>query len=229
MQISRKVILLLSIVCIIFFGAYLSCSKYLSVQQILVHRAYLLQLTQQHPFSSVLIFIAAYALLVILVIPEAGILTITAGLLFGTWKATVYVTFAAMLGACISFFIVRTYIRSYIEKYYGDHYFKTFNAAFIRHGVLYLLAMRLIPVFPFVIVNILASLTTISFITYFWTAFVGIIPITIIYAMAGEQLQTINSAHDILSGKMLLTVSLLGFFIIGIIFGKKILQKKYRH
>lgn len=229
MKISRKITLSLAALLILIFIGYLAFSRYLSVEQIKLHRTYLLSLTQHYPILSVLIFMAVYALLVIVAIPEAGILTITGGLLFGALRATLYVTLAAMIGASISFFIIRLYIRSYIEKYYGDHYFKTFNTAFARHGVFYLLAMRLIPIFPFVMTNVLASLTNVSFITYFWTALVGIIPITFMYSFAGQQLQTLNSVNDIFSGRMLAVFTIMGLFILAIGIGKQWLAKKYSH
>lgn len=229
MKISRKVTLALTALLVLIFLAYLAFSRYLSLEQIKLHRAYLVGLAQQYPVLSVLIYIFIYALLVNLAIPEAGILTITGGLLFGAWKSTLYVTFAAMVGACMSFFIIRLYLRSYLEKYYGDHYFKAFNTAFTQHGVFYLLAMRLIPIFPFVMTNVLASLTNISFFTYFWTALVGILPITFIYSLAGEQLQTINSPSDIFSTRMIILFTVMGLFILAIGLGKQWLAKKYNH
>ena len=164
-----------------------------------------------HPVSSPLIYIAAYALAVALSIPGAAVLTIAGGFLFGVIRAALYVNMGALVGSTIAFLITRYLLGDWLQKKYGPR-LQWFNREMISHGPHYLLALRFMPVFPFFLVNILAGLTRIRLITFIWTTSIGILPGDLVYSYAGSRIDSIASAGDIFSARILTAFVLLVFF-----------------
>jgi len=182
--------------------------KYWSLMALKQNADQLADLAQAHPILAPLFYILFYIFYTALSIPEAVILTVAGGFVFGAIKATIFITFAATVGGTISFLAIRYLFGKKIQKKYTAH-FTRFNRAIKTYGASYLLIVRFIVIIPFFLVNILAALTPIPLSTFMITTAIGIIPGTFIYALAGEQLHAINSLQDIFTPRTILLFILL--------------------
>ena len=164
-----------------------------------------------HYLLSVASFIAVYVLATALSIPGAVILTLAGGFLFGTAASVIYVDAGATAGAACAFLSARYLLGNRLQQKYGGQLAK-FNGEMDLNGASYLLTLRLIPVFPFFLINFLAGLTKVPLRTFLWTTSLGIIPGTAVFAFAGRQLGSIDSPADILSKKVIVAFAALGLF-----------------
>jgi pyruvate/2-oxoglutarate dehydrogenase complex dihydrolipoamide dehydrogenase (E3) component/uncharacterized membrane protein YdjX (TVP38/TMEM64 family) len=158
---------------------------------------------------AILLFLAVYVLVTALSIPGAVIMTLAAGALFGLLLGTVLVSFASTIGATLAFLVARFLLRQPLRDRYGER-LKTFDAGIERDGPFYLFTLRLVPLFPFFMINLLAGLTGLRTWTYFWVSQVGMLPGTVVYVYAGTQLARIESPSDVLSPGMIAAFALIG-------------------
>lgn len=207
---AARILLIASIGVVVVAALFYSAGiyKYWSLIQLKQHADQLAAVAQQHPIMAPLGYILFYILFTALSIPEAVILTITGGFLFGAWRATCYIVVAATTGGTLSFLSIRYLVGKKIQKKYTGQ-FARFNRAIKTYGALYLLMVRFIVIIPFVVVNMLAALTTIPVTTFIFTTALGIIPGTFVYALAGQHLHTINSLQDILTWQTIMLLLML--------------------
>ena len=163
------------------------------------------------PWGVGLAFLAVYVLVTALSLPGAVILTLAAGALFGLAWGTLIVSFASSLGATLAFLASRYVLRDTIQRRFGDR-LKAINEGMTKDGALYLFTLRLVPVFPFFLVNLLMGLTTIRTFSYYWVSQLGMLAGTLVYVNAGTQLAQINSLSGIVSPGLLFSFALLGVF-----------------
>ncbi|MCV2401967.1 FAD-dependent oxidoreductase [Marinomonas sp. C2222] len=156
-------------------------------------------------------FLALYIAVTALSLPGAAIMTLAAGALFGVVMGTVIVSFASTIGATLAFLVSRYLLRDSIQARFGDR-LKTFNEGIEREGAFYLFTLRLVPVFPFFLINLVMGLTTIRAFTFFWVSQLGMLVGTVVFVNAGTQLGQIESLSGILSPALLLSFVLLGVF-----------------
>jgi uncharacterized membrane protein YdjX (TVP38/TMEM64 family) len=165
--------------------------------------------TDAHYLISVFAFIVAYCVQTALSLPGAVIFTLTGGFLFGTALGTLYVNIGATSGAVLAFLTARYLFRNAVERRFGEKLI-AIQRGFSQDAFNYLLTLRLIPLFPFFLVNLAAGLTRIRVSTYTAATAIGIIPASIVYANAGSQLGRIESLKDIASPQVLGALALLG-------------------
>ncbi|CAN5161833.1 bifunctional TVP38/TMEM64 family protein/FAD-dependent oxidoreductase [soil metagenome] len=151
-----------------------------------------------HPWWAAGIYFAVYILATAASIPEAFVLTLAGGALFGLFEGLVLVSFASSIGATLAFLASRTFLRDTVQRRYGER-LKSFNAGIERDGAFYLFSLRLVPAVPFVLINLLAGLTALPVRTFYWVSQVGMLPGTLVFVYAGTQLAQIESASDVLS------------------------------
>lgn len=154
-------------------------------------------------------FFLVYVAVAATSLPGAAVLTIAAGALFGLWEGTVLVSFASTIGASLAFLVARFALRERLRKRYGERLQKI-DAGITRDGWRYLLTLRLVPAFPFFLVNLLAGVTALPLRTYYWVSQLGMLPATVVYVYAGTQLARIDSLADVLSPGLLGAFVLLG-------------------
>ncbi|MEJ2695074.1 MAG: TVP38/TMEM64 family protein [Candidatus Sulfobium sp.] len=186
--------------------------EHITFLRIKEQRQVLKEFAQSNYLLSVLIFCSAF-ILTAFALPGALALTVTAGFLFGVFPGALYVSAAATAGAVLAFLAARYLFGNWIQRNYSDS-LKKFNREMERHGYTYLLAMRIVPVFPFFMVNYFAGITRMPLKTYVWTTFAGMLPGAFIYGFAGLQLGKINSPGDVLSAKFVAALSLLGLLVL---------------
>ena len=202
----------LIILGLLMVAAYMSgLGDKITLEAFQEHKAELIDFVAQRPLLSALAFITIYAVFVALSLPIATLLTLAGGFLFGRWLGTLYVVIAATLGATVIFLIAKSSIGTTLREKTGDLY-KRIEGNMKENAVGYLLFMRLVPLFPFFLVNIVPALFNVSLGVYVLTTFFGILPGSFVYVNLGEQLGTIDSLGDLVSGQTVLAFALLGVF-----------------
>lgn len=180
-----------------------------SLENLKAHHEELLGLTQQQPLLSTLTFFALYVAVTALSLPGAVPLTLLGGSLFGLIGGTLLISFASTLGATFAFLLSRFLLAEWVQKRFARAHEKIF-AGFNREGSFFLFALRLNPIFPFFLVNLVMGLTSISTARYYLISQLGMLPGTIVYVNAGRELTGLNSLQDILSFEFVLSFSALG-------------------
>jgi len=173
----------------------LGLHHYLSFEALRQHREELLALVEQHPLLAPLVFMAAYAAVIALSVPGGAILTIAAGFLFGILPATLYVVASATIGATIVFLIARTALGDALRARAGPR-IRRMEEGFRQDALSYLLVLRLIPIFPFWLVNIVPAFLGVPLRTYVLGTLVGIIPGSFVYASVGNGLGAVFDAGE---------------------------------
>lgn len=183
----------------------------ISLQALQDNKDNLLQAVSNNPIITALGFIAIYIVFVALSLPAATLLTLTGGFLFGTWFGTLYVVSAATVGASVIFFIAKTSLGEVLREKAGKLYSRI-EGNMKDNAVGYLLFMRLVPIFPFFLVNIVPALFNVRMRTFVLTTFFGIMPGSFVFVNLGKQLATIENVSDLVSTQTLAAFALLGFF-----------------
>ena len=166
---------------------------------------------QARPMSAALLFFLIYVAVTALSLPGAAIMTLVAGAIFGLVWGTLLVSFASSIGATAAFLVARFVLRDALHKRYGEK-LKAINEGVAEEGGFYLFTLRLVPVFPFFLVNLVMGLTPIPVRTFYWVSQVGMLAGTIVYVNAGTQLAKIDSLRGIVSPTLLASFILLGLF-----------------
>ena len=187
----------------------LDLGQYLTLAALKANRDTLQGYTATHGVATVLIFLAVYCVQTALSLPGATILTLTGGFLFGTVLGTVYVNLAATSGATLAFLAARYLFRDGVERRFGAK-IESIQRGFSRNPASYLLTLRLIPLFPFFLVNLASGLTRIRLSSYVTATAIGILPGSAVYANAGRQLGAIDSVRDVASPGVVGAFVLLG-------------------
>ncbi|WP_417538108.1 FAD-dependent oxidoreductase [Marinomonas sp.] len=156
-------------------------------------------------------FLLLYVIVTALSLPGAVIMTLAAGALFGLLWGTVIVSFASSIGATLAFLVSRYLLQDTVQSRFGGR-LKAFNEGIAKDGAFYLFTLRLVPIFPFFLINLLMGLTTIRALTFYWVSQVGMFVGTLVYVNAGTQLGQLESLSGILSPSLLLSFVLLGVF-----------------
>jgi pyruvate/2-oxoglutarate dehydrogenase complex dihydrolipoamide dehydrogenase (E3) component/uncharacterized membrane protein YdjX (TVP38/TMEM64 family) len=157
------------------------------------------------------VFFAAYVVVTAFSIPGAAVMTLAAGALFGLLQGLVIVSFASTIGATLAFIGARYLLRDTVQAKFGSR-LKAINEGVEREGAFYLFTLRLVPVFPFFLINLLMGLTSMKALTFFWVSQLGMLAGTAVYVNAGTELAEINSLAGILSPGLILSFVLLGVF-----------------
>jgi dihydrolipoamide dehydrogenase len=164
-----------------------------------------------HPVQTAAIFFAIYVAVTALSFPGAAVMTLAAGAIFGLAWGTVIVSFASTLGATLAFLASRFVLRDAIQRRFGDR-LAAINAGVARDGPFYLFTLRLVPVFPFFLINLAMGLTPLRTWTFYWVSQVGMLAGTLVYVNAGTEIAKIDSLRGILSPGLLVSFTLLGIF-----------------
>ena len=201
------VVLAIGVAVAAFF--YFDLSRFLSLQSLKDNRDYLLSFTETHTALAAALFVLTYVAVTGLSLPGAVILTLAGGFLFGAVWGMLFVNLGATTGATLAFLASRYLLRDWVERKFGK-WLGPVQQGFTSNAFSYLLTLRLIPLFPFFVVNLASGLTRMNVGTYVVATALGIIPGSFVYAYAGRQLGTINSLKDIASPGVIGAFVLLG-------------------
>lgn len=181
----------------------------LSLEGLKARQGMLQTWTAANPWLAAGGFFAVYVLVTGVSLPGATIMTLAAGALFGLVEGTILVSFASSIGATLAFLASRFVLRDGLRRKYGER-LRTFDKGIARDGAYYLFTLRLVPVVPFFLVNLLAGLTALKTRLFYLVSQVGMLPGTIVYVYAGTQLARIETSNDVLSPGLIGAFALLG-------------------
>ena len=220
-----KIIVLGLFAAAVFVFFYFDLKQYVSLDTLKANRDRLLAFTEANYTSAVLIYILIYCLQTAFSLPGATIFTLAGGFLFGAVLGTLYVNIAATTGATLAFLAARYLLRDWVERKVG-HRLASIQEGFAKNAFSYLLTLRLIPLFPFFLVNLVSGLTRITVGTFMAATAIGIIPASFVFANAGRQLGSINSLSEIASPRVLGSFALLGLLALVPIVYRKLNRQK---
>lgn len=216
---SKLIIVALIVAALVSFFAF-DLGRFLTLDYFKAQQATLSAYVDANLVQSALIFFLVYVGVAALSLPGAAILTLVAGAIFGFWKGLVIVSFASSIGATLAFLSSRFLLRDWVQSKFGER-LKPINEGVAKDGPFYLFALRLVPLFPFFVVNLLMGLTPIKTFPFYWVSQIGMLAGTAVFVNAGTQLAQITSLKGILSPAILGSFVLLGIFPI---IAKKILD-----
>ncbi|HEY8158590.1 MAG TPA: FAD-dependent oxidoreductase [Methylobacter sp.] len=185
--------------------------SYLTLETLKAQQASIVAYRSNHPVSAIVIYALIYIAVTGLSLPGATILTLAGGAVFGLLWGTLIVSFASTIGATLAFLAARYLFRDAVKARFGDR-LETINKGVDKDGALYLFTLRLVPAFPFFVINLVMGLTNLKTKTFYWVSQIGMLAGTVVYVNAGTQLAKLESLSDILSPGLIGSFVLLGIF-----------------
>ncbi len=203
----------LVLLLLLFIAAFFTfdLGQYLNLAFLKSKHSDLMEWRDSNPVQMALIFFVVYVVVTAVSLPGAAVMTLAVGAVFGLLWGTVLVSFASTMGATMAFLIARFVLHDVVQDRFGDR-LSALNRGVERDGAFYLFGLRLVPIFPFFVINLVMALTTIRTWTFAWVSQVGMLAGTIVYVNAGTQLAGIDSLSGILSPALLFSFVLLGIF-----------------
>jgi pyruvate/2-oxoglutarate dehydrogenase complex dihydrolipoamide dehydrogenase (E3) component/uncharacterized membrane protein YdjX (TVP38/TMEM64 family) len=227
---GRWLTVLLAVIVLVWVYRAFDLGSVLSLEQLKESRDALTEYDAQNRMVMIIAFFLVYVAATALSIPGAVILTLAGGAIFGFWLGLLVISFASSLGALLAFLVSRYLLRDWVQRKFQKP-FQAINSGIERDGVFYLLTLRLVPLFPFWLINLLMGLTQLRAPRFYTVSQIGMLPGTAVFVNAGTQLALINSAGDVLSAPLIGSLVLLGLFplaakfMVGILKNRKIYQQ----
>lgn len=212
MKLNRsKIILIGSITFLFFVFFYFDLARYMSLEYVRSNKDLLNSFYESRPLLTFFGYFAIYVAAAALAFPGVVILTLFSGFLFGVFKGTLLVSFASTIGATCSFLITRFLFKEALSKKFGRR-LKKINSHLESEGGFYLFSLRLVPAVPFFLLNILMGLSPMKTKNFYIISQIGMLPMTIVYVNAGDQISRIGNLRDIVSIESILSLILVVFF-----------------
>ncbi|MEX2124941.1 MAG: FAD-dependent oxidoreductase [Woeseia sp.] len=205
---AARLLLVLAVAAVIAGFFALDLQRYLSLSELKSQRDALAAYAGARPFVAIGSYFAAYIVVTAFSLPGAAVMTIAGGAVFGLLTGSLVVSFASSIGAILAFLAARFLFRDSVQRRFKER-LQRLNEGVARDGAFYLLSLRLVPVFPFFVINLAAALTPLRTWTFYWVSQIGMLPATVVYVNAGTQLAEVSSARDILSPSLLGAFALL--------------------
>ena len=207
----KKILILIIIAGLIVAVKFFHIDRYLTLSFLKGSLDSLKSLYESHRIMVITGYFIIYVLTTSLSLPGASPLGIAGGALFGFWTATIVVSFASTIGATLACLVSRFLLRDWIQNKFGDR-IKKVNEGIEKEGAFYLFTLRLIPVFPFWLINLAMGLTKMSLFKFYWVSQIGMLPGTMVFVNAGKELAKIESVKGILSPGLIISFTLIGIF-----------------
>lgn len=210
-KLAYKIVILTFAIIAIFLFFNFDLNQYFTLTYLKENQADFVIYYQSNKVGNLTIFFLLYVLVTMFSLPGAAIMTLAGGALFGVFTGSILVSFASTLGATFAFLLSRLVLRDFVQNKFKT-YLVAINNGLEKDGVAYLFTLRLIPLVPFFVINLVMGLTKIKTKTFFWVSQLGMLPGTIIYVNAGGQLAQIENLSGILSPNVVGSFVLLGLF-----------------
>ena len=210
MHSKRLLILAVLLAAIALFFA-LDLGQYLTLEAFKARQAEIEAWRAANPWQAAGAFFAVYVVVTALSLPGAAVMTLAVGAVFGLLWGTLLVSFASTIGATLAFLVSRFLLRDWVQARFGER-LRAVNAGVEKDGAFYLFTLRLVPLFPFFVINLVMGLTPMRARTFYWVSQLGMLAGTVVYVNAGTQLAQIDSPAGILSPQLLGAFVLLGVF-----------------
>jgi len=219
-KVMQKIILACVIVLGIAAFQYFDLGQYLTLEYIKASQSKLQELYLGNRVLVIISYMVSYIAVTALSLPGAVVLTLAGGGLFGLVVGTLAVSFASTIGATLACLVSRFFLREWVQNKFGDK-LTTINNGVEKEGAFYLFSLRLVPIFPFFMINLLMGLTRMRLSTFYWVSQIGMLAGTIVFVNAGKELAKIDSLSGIMSPGLLGSFVVLGIFPITV---KKLLS-----
>lgn len=208
-ELIKKLAIVGGIILLIVLFKILGLEQYLTLSYIKEQQVHFARLYTENKVMVIAVYMLIYILVTALSIPGAAVMTLAGGGLFGLVTGTIVVSFASTIGATCACIVARYLLRDWVQGRFGDKLAKI-NEGMAKEGGFYLFSLRLVPIFPFFVINLVMGLTPIRIVTYFWVSQLGMLPATIVFVNAGKELAKLDSLQGILSPGLLISFALLG-------------------
>ncbi|MES9871194.1 MAG: FAD-dependent oxidoreductase [Sedimenticola sp.] len=217
---TKRIITFLIIAALVASFFIFDLGQYLTLEYMKAKQAELEGFRQENPFGTAAAFFLVYVAVTALSLPGATVMTLVVGAVFGLFWGFLLVSFASTLGATLAFLVARFLLHDAVQDRFGDK-LRAINDGVRKDGAFYLFGLRLVPIFPFFVINLVMGLTPMRTWTYAWVSQVGMLAGTLVYVNAGTQLGKLETLSGILSPNLLISFALLGVFPL---IAKKVLQ-----
>ena len=207
LQLKKKIVIFIFFTLVIFVG--FNYDKVLSFNLIKQRYEDIQLLINERYLFYYLLFFLSYIAVTALALPISLLKTLLAGALFGLIPGVILTSFASTIGSTLCFLISRYLFKDVIQEKYKK-YLGKINQGIKEEGLLYLLFLRLSPIFPFFLINLTFGLTQMKWTNFYWMSQLGMLPATVIFVNAGNQLSQINNLEDILTMKVIVSLSAIG-------------------
>jgi len=208
---SGRLVLLLAVSAAVAAFFLFDLDRFLTIGYLKEQRQAFHEYYQDNRLWMLFAYFLTYVLVTALSLPGAAVMTLAGGALFGFWPALLVVSFASTIGATLAMLVSRFLLRDWVQGRFGDK-LKAINTGIEAEGAFYLFSLRLVPIFPFFLINLAMGLTPLRSATFYWVSQLGMLPGTAVYVNAGTQLGQVESAAGILSPQLLFSFALLGLF-----------------
>ena len=212
---KKKIVILVIVISLIVAFKVFNLGQYLTLSYLKESLDKFKNLYEKHRVLVIAGYFIIYVLTTSLSLPGASPLGIVGGALFGFWVATLVVSFASTIGATLACFVSRYLLRDWIQRKFSDRIAKV-NEGIEKEGAFYLFTLRLIPLFPFWMINLVMGLTKMPLLRFYWVSQVGMLPGTMVYVNAGKELAKIESVKGIFSPSLIISFALIGIFPIAV-------------
>jgi pyruvate/2-oxoglutarate dehydrogenase complex dihydrolipoamide dehydrogenase (E3) component/uncharacterized membrane protein YdjX (TVP38/TMEM64 family) len=221
----KRAMLLAIIGCLIGVFLFFDLGQYLTLESLKSNQQQLADLIQANWLQAFVGYFLLYIVVTALSLPGAAILTLGSGALFGLGWGLVLASFASTIGATLSFLVSRFLLRDWVKSTFSQK-IQAIDEGVKKDGAFYLLSLRMVPLFPFFIINLVMGVTGIRVLTYYWVSQLGMLIGTAVYVNAGTQLVAINRLSDIVSADLVLSFVLLGLFPLVAKFAMDLLRQR---
>ena len=208
---TKKILLVLALLGLVAAFFAFDLGRFLSLDYVKGAQSEFAALYAERPLLVIGSYFAIYIVVTALSLPGAAIMTLLAGAIFGLLVGTIVVSFASSIGATLAMLVARYVLRDSVKSRLGAR-LAELDRGIEREGAFYLFTLRLVPLFPFFVINLLMGLTKMKAATFYWVSQVGMLAGTLVYVNAGTQLARIDSLQGIVSPGLLLSFVLLGLF-----------------
>jgi len=225
---AKKIGILVVFAAVVAAFYFLDLGSYLTLETLKANRAWLEDLRDAHAFNFAAAFVLVYIVQTAFSLPGAAILSLASGAIFGVFHGTLYVVAGATVGAILAFLVSRTLLRDWVVEKFGGR-IEGIDRGLRENGLSYLLFLRLVPAFPFFLVNLACGVTGLPLRTYAMGTLVGIVPGSLVFVNAGASLAAVESASRVASPRVLGSFALLGLFALLPTFVKKWKRRRSDH
>ena len=210
-KIVQRALVIFAIAAVVVVFKFLGLGQYLTLSYLKESQAYFAGLYGDNPVAVIVVYMTIYIMVTAMSLPGAAVLTLAGGGLFGFTVGLVVVSFASSIGATLACLVSRFLLREWVQNKFGDK-LHSINKGIEEEGAFYLFSLRLVPIFPFFVINLVMGLTSMRLVTFYWVSQVGMLAGTMVYVNAGKELAKIESLSGILSPDLIISFVILGLF-----------------
>ena len=210
-KLLQRLLIVAAIIIAVILFKVLDLGQYLSLEYLKTSQDKFTQIYTSHRLPVIASYMAIYIVVTALSLPGAAVMTLAGGAMFGFWIGVLVVSFASTIGATLACFVARFLLRDWVQNRFGEK-LSRMNKGIEKEGAFYLFSLRLVPIFPFFVINLAMGLTPMKLWTFYWVSQIGMFPGTMVYVNAGKELGQIESLSSILSPGLIISFVILGLF-----------------